>query len=283
MKTNSPLVTLQKIIQVSFLLSGLFPILAHSYAISDLAGDAGAYWGGNAHGYGDVIGSSTYDINGAEVTLDNGILNIKIWTDFAGHAGDSWAGPNGIGYGDVFLAPSWNPFGSDAHHVTDDASNGTRWTYGLSLDDRWSNTGGTFKLYELNGGANSDNVLVPGDFLACGLGTQCYYRDGQATAVDTTSASVVYTGVTGSWTVTPGSMLEFTLNTNGTQFASYADMALHWGETCQNDVIEGYGMVVVPGDSDVIGVPEPSTLALLGFGLISLGAANRRSKQRKAG
>ncbi|MGH8762006.1 MAG: hypothetical protein ACREUR_02105 [Nitrosospira sp.] len=72
MKTNFPLVTLQKILQVSLLLSGLFPILAHSHAISDLAGDAGAYgayWGGNAHGYGDVIGGSTYDINGAEGRL----------------------------------------------------------------------------------------------------------------------------------------------------------------------------------------------------------------------
>jgi hypothetical protein len=98
---------------------------------------ATAYWGGNAHGYGDVIGDSTYNVNGAEVSLSNGILSIRILTNFAGHAGqDGWAGPNGIGYGDVFLAQSWNPFGSDAHHVNDDASNGTLWTYGFSLDDR---------------------------------------------------------------------------------------------------------------------------------------------------
>ncbi len=281
MKTNSPLVTLKKIIQASLLLSGLFPPLAHSYLISDLGSDATAYWGGNSHGYGDVIGGSTYNINGADVTLVNGMLDIKIWTNFAGHAGeDAWAGPNGIGYGDVFLAPSWNPFGNDAHHVNDEASNGTHWTYGISLDDRWSNTGGTFKLYELNGAANSDNVLFANDFLTCGLGSQCYYRDGQATAVDTASASVVYTGVTGNWSVTPGSMLEFTLNMSGTAFASYADMALHWGETCQNDVIEGLSMIALPESADIVAtVPEPSTHALLGLGLISFGAASRHKKR----
>lgn len=280
MKINSTSAKLKKIIQVSIFLSGLFPLLAHSYVISDLGSDATAYWGGNSHGYGDVIGDSTYNINGAAVSLSNGILDIKIWTNFAGHAGeDAWAGPHGIGYGDVFLAPSWNPFGSDAHHVNDNASNGTHWTYGLSLDDRWSNTGGTFKLYALNGSGNLDNVLLPNDFLTCGLGSQCYYRDGHATAVDTASASVVDTGLTGSWTVTPGSMLEFTLNTSGTAFVSYADMALHWGETCQNDVIEGVGMIITSGYAEVATVPEPPTLALLGLGLLGFGSLRRRKKQ----
>jgi hypothetical protein len=139
MKINSTTVQwirLKKIIQASLLLCGVFPFLAHGHVLSDLGG-ATAYWGGNAHGYGDVIGDSTYNVNGAEVSLSNSMLSIRILTNFAGHAGqDGWAGPNGIGYGDVFLAQSWNPFGSDAHHVNDDASNGTLWTYGFSLDDR---------------------------------------------------------------------------------------------------------------------------------------------------
>ena len=125
----------------------------------------------------------------------------------------------------------------------------------------------------------SDNVLLPNDFLTCGLGSQCYYRDGHATAVDTASASVVETGLTGNWTVTPGSMLEFTLNTSGTAFVSYADMALHWGETCQNDVIEGVGTIITSGYAEVATVPEPPTLALLGLGLLGFGSLRRRKKQ----
>jgi hypothetical protein len=266
-----PLGNLKKLIQVVLFLSSLNSVLAHSYVISDLGSDTNAYWGGNAHGYGDVIGDSTYDIRGAEVTLNNGILNIKIWTNFAGHAGeDAWAGPNGIGYGDVFLAPFWNPFGSDAHNVNDNASNGTRWAYGLSLDDRWSNVGGTFKLYELAGSSNLDNVLLSNDFLTCGLGTECYYRDGQATAVNTASASVIDTGLVGNWTVTPGSVLEFSLNSNGTALANYDDLAFHWGQTCQNDVIEGFGMDVAFVGANETVVPEPPTFALLVFGLFGL-------------
>ena len=74
-------------------------------------------------------------------------------------------------------------------------------------------------------------------------------------------------------------MLEFTLNTSGTTFVSYADIALHWGETCQNDVIEGVGMIITAGYAEVATVPEPSTLALLAFGLLGFGSLRRRKKQ----
>jgi hypothetical protein len=45
MKINSTSAKLKKMIQVSIFLSGLFPLLAHSYVISDLGSDAAAYWG----------------------------------------------------------------------------------------------------------------------------------------------------------------------------------------------------------------------------------------------
>ena len=59
MNSNFLLSKLKKISQASLLLAGLAPVLAHSYVISDLSSDANVYWGGNAHGYGDVIGDST--------------------------------------------------------------------------------------------------------------------------------------------------------------------------------------------------------------------------------
>jgi hypothetical protein len=109
MKINSTTVQwirLKKIIQASLLLCGVFPFLAHGHVLSDLGG-ATAYWGGNAHGYGDVIGDSTYNVNGAEVSLSNSMLSIRILTNFAGHAGqDGWAGPTAS---DMEMFSSPNP------------------------------------------------------------------------------------------------------------------------------------------------------------------------------
>ncbi|MGZ3254040.1 MAG: PEP-CTERM sorting domain-containing protein [Burkholderiaceae bacterium] len=226
------------------------------------------YWGADGHGYGDVIGDSTFDISSANVSRVGNILTIKINTNFAGHAGiDTWAETNGIGYSDLFLASTWNPFGTDANHTNDNASNGTHWSYGLSLNNRWSNTGGTFTLYQLNGANNTDNALLSQDFLSCGLGTQCYYRNGQEVAVKTTSSTVQNTGVNGTWTVAADSSITFTLDVSNTALSQYANLALHWGETCGNDVIEG-----------VTQVPEPATIALLFLGLAGFAVARRRKQ-----
>lgn len=224
------------------------------------------YSGSDAHGYGDVIGDSTFDISSANVSRVGNLLTIKINTNFAGHAGiDTWAATNGIGYGDLFLASAWNPYGTDVHHLNDNASNGTHWSYGLNLDNRWSNTGGTFTLYQLNGVNNTDNALLSQNFLSCGLGTQCYYRNGQEVAVKTTSSSVHNTGLTGSWTVSANSAVTFTLDVGSSALSQYSNLALHWGETCGNDVIEGATQV-----------PEPATIAIFLLGLAGLAAARRR-------
>ena len=102
--------------------------------------------------------------------------------------------------------------------------------------------------------------------MTCALGRQCYYRDGQATAVNTASNSVRNTGLTGTWTVAHNSALLFNIDIGGTALAGFGDIALHWGQTCQNDVIEGF-----------TDVPEPATPALIGLALIGL------ALRRKAG
>jgi hypothetical protein len=233
---------------------------AHASLITD------TYWGADGHGYGDVIGDSTFDISSANVSRVGNILTIKINTNFAGQAGiDTWAATNGIGYSDLFLASAWNPYGTDVNHTNDNASNGTHWSYGFSLDNRWSNTGGSFTLYQLNGINNTDNALLSQNFLSCGLGTQCYYRNGQEVAVKTTSSTVQNTGLTGTWTVAAGSAITFTLDVGSSGLSQYSNLALHWGETCGNDVIEG-----------ITQVPEPATIALLFLGLAGFAVVRRR-------
>jgi hypothetical protein len=233
---------------------------AHAGGISDTG--VNAYWGADGHGLGDVIGGSTYDINGATITRVNNVLTVTIATNFAGHAGTSpTAAPGGIGYGDVFLSQVWNPFGSDANHVNDNAANGTKWTYGLSLDNRLSNTGGSFTLYQLNGATNSSNILNSDSFITCG--SNCTYRNGQAVAVKTSSSTVKNTGVTGLWTVTANQQIQFSINVASTDLMNFSSFAMHWGETCQNDVVEGITRVVpLPGSAPLVAIGLSAMLVL---------------------
>ena len=240
---------------------------AHAGDISDVG--TNAYWGANAHTYQDVIGNSTYDISGATITRVAHVLTIAIATNFAGHAGsEPGSAPGGIAYGDVFLAQAWNPAGSrsDPHHLTDNAANGTVWSYGFSLDNRWSNTGGAFKLYQLNGKTNAEHIKTTNAFMSCAIGTRCQYRDGQAAAVNTTASAAKNTGLTGTWSVIADKSLRFTIDIGSSDLLKYSSFAMHWGETCGNDVIEGI----------VSNVPTPGTAPLVALALGAMLLMRRR-------
>ena len=217
------------------------------------------YIGGDANGWGDVIGNTTYfDTHSMDVELVGNMLSVSINTNFAGRGDDGLfsglTGGNGIGYGDLFLASSWNPYGA-APYVEDNASNGTDWAVAFSLDDRWTD-GGTGSVYNL-AGDNSD-VLLSEDFLTGGT-----FRNGQEIAVDTTGKTAVSSGI--NWDIT-GNNINFLIDLTGTALEGSDTIALHWGMTCGNDTIEGEYTVV----------PEPAVLGLLAIGLIGIGVSQRK-------
>lgn len=251
---------------------------AHAGGISDVG--VNAYWGANGRGAGDVIGGSTYDVNGATITRLGSVLTFTIATSFAGHAGTlANVAPGGIGYGDLFLAQSWNPYGTDSHHGSDNAANGTHWSLGFSLDNRWSNTGGSFKVYALSGTTNAKNIRSSAYFMDCKVGKNCDYRDGQAAAVNTASATVHDTGLIGTWTVAANQELRFSIDAASSDLLNASSYALHWGETCQNDVIEGLASV----DPAQQAVPAPGSLPLLALGLGAMLVLRRRATRAASG
>jgi len=226
------------------------------------------YVGSNAHGWGDVIGSPAYfDISRLEASINGTILTVNISTNFAGRGDDKLFAPytysgKGIGYGDLFLSNDWTPFGSGAY-LSDNATNGTDWLYGFALDNRYSASGGSGVLYRLNG-PNSTNILNAESFIK----NNATYRNGQAVAVDTTKVSAADKIATGAWSVNETAhLLSISVDIAGTSLWGGEELALHYGHTCGNDVIEG--AVAAP-------VPEPATLLLFGSGMAGFGALKRR-------
>jgi hypothetical protein len=226
--------------------------------------------------WGDRIGNSTFEVHNMDVTLIGNLLTVQINTNYAGHAG-----LYGTGYGDLFLSSAWTPDGdATLGYRTDDNTNGTNWTYGLSLDgDRYNNdssinkagsarfdsasVGGTASLYELNSATNDDNALLSDDL------TSGTFRIGQEVAVDRSSNTTVDTGINGNWmisSVDADDYIRFEIDLSGTGLANSTNLALHWGMTCGNDTIEGE-----------YAVPEPAILGLLTLGLIGIGVSKRKN------
>ena len=96
------------------------------------------------------------------------------------------------------------------------------------------------------------------DFLTGGT-----YRNDQEVAVNVTEERIRNGDITAiagssSWNIdTSSSRVNFMIDLTGTDLLLGDEIALHWGFTCANDVIEGD-----------YSVPEPGILALLSIGLV---------------
>ena len=252
-------------------ISGAALLLATSSAQSVTVTIMDNYIGDNNHGYGDVIGSTNnFQINFMDVEINGTMLTVSINTTFAGK-GDNGLfsgltyGGKGIGYGDLFLNNSWDPVGSP-NYEADQASNGTVWGYGFSLDDRWMNENGAGMgtLYSLNSNSNYADIKMSDEFLSSG-----YFRNGHEVAVDRNSEGTIALDNTGSWSV-GADTVDFSIDLADTGLLEGDELALRWEFTCANDVIEGA--------VDVPAVPVPAAVWLFGSGLIGLvGIARRKS------
>lgn len=224
------------------------------------------YIGSDDHGWGDVIGNpGQFDIQSMDVELIGTSLYVSIDTNFAGLGDDGLfssytAGNTGIGYGDLFLSSAWMPSDSSPFYG-DDSVTGTLWSYGFALDNQWGN-GGSGTLYQLNGSSNADNALLSDDYL-----TGAIFRNGQEVGVNENGQTAVGTG---SWSIDPGNSIDFMIDLAGTSLLNGTDIALHWGMTCGNDVIEG---------AYAIPAPEPGIALLMATGIV--GAAGARRLRRR--
>ena len=247
----------------------------------------GAYGGS----YGDVVGSSQFEIYSMDVDLTGSTLDATINTNFAGTAGTNFEGitvdSTGIGYGDLFLSTDgWDPAGTSPYS-SDNNINGEFWEYALVIDDadRFVSgfaAGGTLSLYELTGDTNDKNARLSDDFITSGTGS---YRNTQEVAADldayyltdsslpdTEDNRTYYaqdTGVTGTWSVVDGgsnpNYIVFNIDLSGTGLES-TNFAFHWAMTCANDVIEG--------------VPAPVILLLMATGLFGVGVSTAVRRKR---
>ncbi|MBB1126239.1 PEP-CTERM sorting domain-containing protein [Thiospirillum jenense] len=266
-----------------------------AYALPITTSYVDNYQGAAPNGYTDVIAASNqtnwFDITGALVTLTDTQLQIDIVTDFMTTGLGSYTNLTksinnqrpGIGAGDLFLSiGGWDPTGTEANRYSTDSlkqSGTTQWTHALTLDNRWSSTGGTATLVELptstNNGYQSNDysyILTAEDFMSSGI-----YRHNQAVAVKPNSATPVNT-VTATWapvtTVINGNSknaLRFSVDLMGTDLLGET-LGVHWAMTCANDVIEfslPLASMTIPENRSST-VPEPNSLLLLMSGLVLL-------------
>lgn len=231
------------------LLGAVVPAFAAPYIITD------NYWGANDRGYGDVIGSSFFDIAQMTVGYSGHEIYVTVFTNYAS------PDPRALGttYGDLFISTDgWHPYGTAANHYKyDNWLNGEDWEFVFDTS-KGKVYGGTFSTLL------SDDMHLSGTY----RNGQEVLRDRGGTAVDEGEVSFGTATVSGHLynTIT----YEFDWTALGVSPGD--ELAFRWQMTCANDVIEGSG-VVAP-------VPEPLTPLLLATGLAGLGV-RRRNKNKK--
>ncbi|MFH0783243.1 MAG: PEP-CTERM sorting domain-containing protein [Pseudomonadota bacterium] len=244
---------------------------AGSFTIDDSTDGLNTYWGGIVKFEGidyastsDIWGAaSKYGVDSLTFSATSNNITIVLTGSFFGFTISPENTAN-ILPGDVFLGNNgWSPTGTDAHHNTDIAVDDD-WQYAITMD---SNTGssGTISLFSVD---PAGSILYPEDYLSS-LPSYEYRSQQEYQYVKATDQPVLGTG---TWEIS-GNTLTYSLDIyNETTLADLlhndGQVAIHWAQTCGNDVVEGIGTV-----------PEPATMILFGSGLMGLVGLSRRKKK----
>ena len=190
-----------------------------------------------------------FDIDSMNLSLTGSQMTVDIHTDY-------WTGAGGLqtDFGDLFLSIDGLTLYGEAPYFEDTSLNSTVWEYVFDVSEG--------QLYDIRGA--QDHILLSDDVL---LGWDDEdYRHNQEVWIDPIGLTAIGQGSAGrvgdyySLSFDMTSLYLDPLNLN---------LGFHWTQTCGNDVIEG-GIVT----------PEPSTMLLLGCGLVGIAVFSRKRTKK---
>jgi hypothetical protein len=234
------------------------------YTIDDSINGSDTYWGGTWQSVtpqADVQGRvSSYDVAGINVTTDGTSMTVTVIGPFF----DS-VGVPGRGYdGDLYISPT----GWDVWNKTGDQPGFHNYPNDTFIADRNDHNNYEGWKYVVTAGYDIDHpagvyVIDPSSIQWTANGTDFQgrssqgWRGGYGAPVE--GATVTFVNQNGD-----NSSMSFKFDDSF--LGNIANMGLHWGEECGNDVVEGN----VP-----LQVPEPGTILLLGLSVAGLGLYRR--------